>query len=87
MSNKAQFSERIKLAEEDDTLITSEEEVAMKLNDFFSNAVINLKSPKFENFDPLLENIDHTTLKAIVKHRKHPNIIAIASKFIKECFF
>ena len=41
-SNKAQFSERIKLAEEDDFLATNEEEAAMKLNDFFSNAV-NLK--------------------------------------------
>ena len=41
LSNKVQFSERIKLAEEDDTLITIEEEVAMKLNDSFTNAVIN----------------------------------------------
>ena len=41
-SNKAQSSERIKLAEEDDFLATNEEEAAMKLNDFFSNAV-NLK--------------------------------------------
>ena len=30
-----QSSERIKLAEENDTLITNEMEVAMKLNDFF----------------------------------------------------
>ena len=44
LSNKVQISERIKLAEEGDTLITNEEEVAMKLSDFFSNAVINLKN-------------------------------------------
>ena len=44
----------------------------MKLNDFFSNAVINLKIPKFENLDTFSENIDHRTLKAIVKDRKYP---------------
>ena len=44
----------------------------MELNDFFSNAVINLKISKFENFDPLSENIVHPTL--------------IASEFTKECF-
>ena len=57
----------------------------MKLNDFFSIAVINLKIPKFENFDPFSENIDHP-LKAIFTYRKHPSIIAIVSEFTKECF-
>ena len=85
LSKKAQSSERIKLAEEDDFLATNEEEAAMEMNDFFSNAV-NLKITKFKNFDHLSENIDHTTLKAIVKNRKHPIINAIASEFIKECF-
>ena len=61
-------SERIKLSEEDNTLITSEEEVVMKLNNFLSHAVFNLKIPKFENFDT--EKTDHPTLKAIVKYRK-----------------
>ena len=60
-----QSSERVKLAEEDDTLITNEEEVTMKLNDFVGNAVINLQIPKFENFDK--KNKDHPTLKIIVK--------------------
>ena len=58
----------------------------MKLNDFFSNDVINLKILKFENFDLLSENIGHPTLKAIVKYRKHSSGVTIASKFIKECF-
>ena len=42
LSNKEQFFEGIKLAKEDDTLIKNEVEVAMGLNNFFSNAVINL---------------------------------------------
>ena len=40
----------------------------MELDDFFSNAVINFKIKKFENFDPLLENIGHFILKAIVNY-------------------
>ena len=50
ISSKVQSSERIKFAEDDDSLIANEEEVAMKLNDFFSNFQINLKILKFEKF-------------------------------------
>ena len=66
MSKKVLSSERIKLAEEDDTLIINEEEFEMKLNDFFLNAVINLKIPKLGNFDPLSENIDRPTFKDLL---------------------
>ena len=62
LSSKVQYSERRKPAEEDDTLITNEEEAAMKLNDFK-----NVKIPKFENFDLFSENPDYPTLKATVK--------------------
>ena len=47
----------------------------MRLNNFFSDAVINLKIPKFQNSDPLSENIDHP-LKTTVKYRKHQSVIA-----------
>ena len=57
----------------------------MGLNDFFSNAVINLQIPKFENFYPLLVNIDHPS-KAIVKYRKQLSVIAIVSEFTKNAF-
>ena len=40
----------------------------MEQSNFFSKAVINIKISKFENFDPLSENIHHP-LRAIVKHR------------------
>ena len=78
-------SEKIKLAKEDDTLITNDE-VAMKRNDFFLNAAFNPKTLKFENFDLLPENIGHLTLKAIVKCRKHSSVITKALVFTKECF-
>ena len=77
MSNKLQSSERIKLTGEYSTLITNEEEVAMKLKDFFSNAVINIKISKFENFNPLSENIDDPTSKAIVTSKRYCNSFGI----------
>ena len=66
LSNRLQCSKRIKLAEKDDTLETNKEELAMKLNDLFSNAVIYLKIPKFENFDPLHESTDHYALNKLL---------------------
>lgn len=53
------------LEEEVDTLITNEEDVAVKLNNFISNAVINLKILKFENFDTLSKNIEHLSWKLL----------------------
>ena len=63
--------------------MTNKEEVAMKLKDLFSNTVISLNIPKFENSYPLSENIDHP-LKAIIKYRKHVSVNAILSQFTKE---
>ena len=38
----------------------------MELNDFVSNSVINLKILRFQNFDPLSENIDLLLWKLLV---------------------
>ena len=65
-SSKFQPSERIKLSEEDDTLIPNEEEVAMETNDFVSTSVINLKILKSQNFDLLSENIELLLWKLLV---------------------
>ena len=77
LSNKLQSSERIKLTKEYSTLIISEEELAMKHKVFFSSAVINIKISKFENFNPLSENIDDPTLKAIVTSKRYCNSFGI----------
>ena len=66
MSNRLQSSERITLSEEDDTLTANKEEVAMELNDFFSNAVINIKILSLQNFYPLSENIDLLPCKLLL---------------------
>ena len=66
LSNRLKSSERITLSEEDDTLTANEEEVAMELNDFFSNAVINIKILSLQNFYPLSENIDLLPCKLLL---------------------
>lgn len=58
----------------------------MKLDDFYSNVVINLKIPKFDSFYPLSEDIDGF-LKANVKYRKQPRVVTVTvSEFTKEWF-
>ena len=52
-----------------------------ELNRFFVNAVKNLNIPNYENCDSLAEDINDTTLKAIVKWRNHPSNLAKASKY------
>ena len=58
-------------------MISEDKDNAELLNSFFSNAVKNLKIPKFSNSNPLAENIPHPIFKAILKYKNRPNIIAI----------
>ena len=69
LSNKVRFSERINLTEKKNSLITDCGEVPEELNSFFSYVVKNLNIPNYEGCDPVSDNIDHFTLKAIVKWR------------------
>ena len=58
----------------------------MKLDDFYSNVVINLKIPKFDSFYPLSEDIDGF-FKANMKYRKQPRVVTVTvSEFTKEWF-
>ena len=56
-------------------------ETAKVLNAFFLNVVQNLNISRFPNSDLLIGNIKDPTLKATLKNRKHPSIIAIESKY------
>ena len=48
------------------------------LNDFFSSIVTSLNLPESQNADPL-SNMDHPTLKAIMKWRNHLSVLAITA--------
>ena len=62
---------------EDETITTQDEQNEDLLNIFFSNAVKNLKIPRFSNTNPLAERLYNPTLKAILKYKNHPSIVAI----------
>ena len=79
-------SERITLADEDDALITNEEEFSLKLNDFFSNALINRTTLKFKDFVSLPKYIKHSTLKAIDKYKNHPSSIEYLRNLLNTAF-
>ena len=40
----------------------------------------NLNISQYSDFDPIIENVKDPTLKAILKHKKHPSILAIRTK-------
>ena len=55
-------------------------ETAEILNNFFSNIVQNLDISRYSNNEHLVSNTNDATLKAILKYRNHPSIIAIQNK-------
>ena len=52
-------------------------ETAKVLNEFFANIVTNLNIPKFNQIDQTSENTIDPVIKAILKYRAYPSIIAI----------
>ena len=62
---------------EDETVTTQDEQNAVPLILFFSNAVKNLKIPEFSDTNPLAERHSDPTLKAILKYKNHSSINAI----------
>ena len=79
LSNKTISSEKITLID-DHELITNEQKVANTLNDFFFTIVTSLNLPESQNADQLSDNIDHPTLKAIMKW-KNPRVLAITAVY------
>ena len=76
LSKKIKSNERITLIENDE-IIQTEKGTAKFLNTFFSNIVQNLDIQQYNVDDPICENINDPLLKAIVRYRNHPSIIAI----------
>ena len=50
------------------------------MSNFFSNIVQNRDISRYSNDEPLLSNTNDATLKAILKYKNHPSIIAILNK-------
>ena len=52
-------------------------ETAEVLNAFFENIVKNLEINQNSNFDPVTKNVKDPALRAILKYKDHPSILAI----------
>ena len=79
LSDKSINSDKIHLNENGE-LINSKTKTAEVLNEFFSNIVKNLKIPEYENLNRNFQKVKDPVLKAILKYKNHPSIIAIKEK-------
>ena len=62
---------------EGDKIRRIDKETVKVLNEFFSNVVTKLNIPQFNQIKRTSENISDPVIKAIVKYRAHPSVIAI----------
>ena len=68
--------EQINLVEKGEILKT-DIETAEVLNTFFLNMVKNLEINQYSNFDPVINHVKDPTLRAILKFKDQPTILAI----------
>ena len=79
-SDKSISGDKINVTENGE-YIKTEMKTAEVFNSFFSNIVKNIKIPQYSNFDPIAQNIEDPTLKALVKYKSHPSILTIQAKY------
>lgn len=73
---KIKSSEKF-ISVEEDKIITEGTENFNILNEYFSNAVKNLKISRFRTRYPLVDQISHPNFKAVLKFQNHPSVCAI----------
>ena len=61
-------------------IVKTEKETAKVFNNFFGNIVKNVNISQYSDFDPIIKKAKDPTLKAILKYKKHPSILAIRTK-------
>ena len=79
LSDKSINSDNIHLNKNGE-LINSKSKTAEVVNEFFSNIVKNLKIPEYESLHRNFEKVKDPVLKAILKHKNQPSIIATKEK-------
>ena len=75
-SDKIVTRDRIHLTENGEVVKTGFE-TAETLNNFFGNVIKNLMIPKYSEYDLSIDRIENRTIRAILKYRNHPSILAI----------
>ena len=81
LSNKVVSNEKITLVEQSN-IVENDIKTATIFNDFFSYIITNLGIPQYIEGEPISQNINDPLMKAIVKYRLHPSIIAIKEKCV-----
>ena len=76
LSDKSCAKEQIKLVEKGKILKT-DLETGEVLNTFFGNIVKNIEINQYSNFDPVINHVTDPTLRAILKYKDQPSILAI----------
>ena len=65
---------------ENGEIVKTEKGTAEVFDNFFGYIVNNLNISQYSDFDPIIVNVKDSTLKAILKYKKHPSIPAIRTK-------
>ena len=78
-SDKIVTRDRIHLTENGEVVKTGFE-TAETLNNFFGNVIKNLMIPKYSEYDPSIDRAENRTIRAILKYRNHPSILAIRER-------
>ena len=78
LSHESFAKEQINLVEKGE-ILKADLEIAETLNTFFENIVKNLAINEYSNFDHVINNDKDSTLRAILKYKDHPSILASQS--------
>ena len=78
-SDKIVTRDRIHLTENSE-VVKTELETAETLNNFFGNVNKNLMISKYKKYDPSIDRNENRTIRAILKYRNHPSILAIRER-------
>ena len=76
LSNKVVYNERITLVG-DGKIIENDKNAASVLNEFFSDIITTPGIPQYNETELVNHNIGDSLMKAIMKNRFHPSIVAI----------
>ena len=79
---KPSFSDKIVTRDkihftENGEVVKTKLETAETLNNFFENVIKSLKIPKYNEYDPSTDRVKNRTIRAILKYRNYPSILAI----------
>ena len=58
-------------------IIKTDQANAEVFNNFLSNIIKNLGIPQYNQVDPICQHEKDQVIKAVIKYRNHPSIIAI----------